>query len=67
MRKAVVEYTDSTVGAAEITVHAENLDEVIPRLTELLVRGGAKIIALQESKPSLEDVFISMTGRRLRE
>ncbi len=67
VKEAVVEYTDPTVGAGQITIHAENLDEVIPRLTELLVKGGAKIIALQESKPSLEDVFISMTGRRLKE
>lgn len=67
VKEAVVEYTDSTVGAAEITVHTERLDEVVPQLTELLVKGGARIIALQESKPSLEDVFISMTGRRLRE
>jgi len=67
VRKVVVEYTDSTVGAAEITVHTENLDEVIPRLTEFLVKTGAKIVALQETKPSLEDVFIAMTGRRLRE
>jgi len=67
VKEAVVEYTDSTVGAAEVTIHTENLDEVIPQLTELLVNAGARIIALQESKPTLEDVFISMTGRRLRD
>jgi len=67
VKEAVVEYTDSTVGAAEITIHAEDLDVVVPRLTELLVKGGARIIALHESRPSLEDVFISMTGRKLRD
>jgi hypothetical protein len=31
------------------------------------MRHGARIIALEQTKPTLEDVFISMTGRKLRD
>ncbi len=67
VEKAVVAFSDPVVGEATIKIHAEEAEEVIPSATEFLMRHGARIIALEQTKPTLEDVFISMTGRKLRD
>ncbi len=67
VEKAVVLFSDPVVGEATIKIHAEEAEEVIPTATEFLMRHGARIIALEQTKPTLEDVFISMTGRKLRD
>jgi ABC-2 type transport system ATP-binding protein len=67
VEKAVVAFSDPVVGEATIKIHAEEAEEVIPTTTEFLMRHGARIIALEQTKPTLEDVFISMTGRKLRD
>ncbi len=67
VKKAVVSFTDAVVGEATIKIHSEEAEQVIPSVTEFLIRGGARIIALEQTKPTLEDVFISLTGRKLRD
>ena len=67
VKKAVVAFTDPVVGEATIKIHAEEAEEVIPTATEFLIKSGARIIALEQTKPTLEDVFISLTGRKLRD
>ena len=67
VEKAVVLFSDPVVGEATIKIHTEEAEEVIPTATEFLMRHGARIIALEQTKPTLEDVFISMTGRKLRD
>ena len=67
VKKAVVAFTDSVVGEATIKIHAEEAEEVIPTATEFLIKSGARIIALEQTKATLEDVFISLTGRKLRD
>jgi ABC-2 type transport system ATP-binding protein len=65
--KAVVSFTDPVVGEATIKIHADEPEDVIPTATEFLIRSGARINALEQTKPTLEDVFISLTGRKLRD
>jgi len=67
VKKAVVTFTDPVVGEATIKIHSEEAEEVIPTATEFLIKSGARIIALEQTKPTLEDVFISLTGRKLRD
>lgn len=67
VKKAVVSFSDPVVGEATIKIHAEEAEEVIPMATEFLIKSGARIIALEQTKPTLEDVFISLTGRKLRD
>lgn len=67
VKKAVVSFTDPVVGEASIKIHSDEAEEVIPAATEFLIRSGARIIALEQTKPTLEDVFISLTGRKLRD
>lgn len=67
VQKAAVTFTDATVGEATIKMHVERAEEVMPMATELLIKGGARILTLEQTKPTLEDVFISLTGRKLRD
>lgn len=67
VKKAVIAFTDPTVGGATIKIHCDNAEEVMPAATEFLIRSGARIITLEQAKPTLEDVFISLTGRKLRD
>lgn len=67
IQKAVVEFTDATIGEAKIKIHAQKAEEVMPTATEFLIKSGARILSLEQTKPTLEDVFISLTGRKLRD
>jgi len=67
VKKSVVTFTDTTVGEAVIKVHAEKAEEIMPLTTEFLIKSGARILMLEQTKPTLEDVFISLTGRKLRD
>ncbi len=67
VEKAVIAFTDPTIGRATIKIHSANAEAVMPVLTEFLIRSGARIMTLEQSKPTLEDVFISLTGRKLRD
>jgi len=67
VKKAVVAFTDPTIGEATIKIHVEKAEEVMPIATEFLIKSGARIISLEQTKPTLEDVFISLTGRKLRD
>jgi ABC-2 type transport system ATP-binding protein len=67
VKKTIVTFIDSTVGEAKIKVYAEKSEDVLPSVTECLIRNGARIKTLEEIKPTLEDVFITLTGRKLRD
>jgi len=67
VKKAVIAFTDPTVGKASIKIHCDNAEEVMPAATEFLIKSGARIMTLEQTKPTLEDVFISLTGRKLRD
>ncbi len=61
------EVIDPAAGLTEILVHTNNAEETLPQLTETMVKLGVRVRLIEQSKPSLEDVFISLTGRRLRD
>ncbi|AIF70047.1 daunorubicin ABC transporter ATP-binding protein [Palaeococcus pacificus DY20341] len=42
-------------------------EEDLPRLVEWLVKNNAKILSVEEKEPTLEDVFIKLTGRTIRD
>src|SRR4051812_32655323 len=52
-------------GGYEIQVEA--LHRTVPELLALLARGGAELENLSTHSASLEDVFVSLTGRQLRD
>ncbi len=50
-----------------IKIHASNGKQVIPEMLGVLVKGGVEISNVKIATPTLEDVFISLTGRALRD
>ncbi|MDI3475256.1 MAG: type transport system ATP-binding protein [Thermococcaceae archaeon] len=42
-------------------------EEDLPKVVERLIRAGAKILSVEKKEPTLEDVFIKLTGRALRD
>ncbi len=50
-----------------IKVHSSNGKNVIPEMLGVLVKGGVEISNVKIAEPTLEDVFISLTGRALRD
>jgi len=46
---------------------AASLAEAVPALVEALERAGAKLVSLSTHRATLEDVFIALTGRELRD
>ncbi|USS41397.1 ABC transporter ATP-binding protein [Thermococcus aggregans] len=50
-----------------ITLRGQVDEEDLPKLVEWLVKRGAKIISVEQKEPTLEDVFIKLTGRGLRD
>ena len=51
----------------ELTLQATDGRAVLPGLIERLGQGGSRVVNLKVSEPSLEDVFIQLTGKALRD
>jgi ABC-2 type transport system ATP-binding protein len=54
-------------GAWSVALHAEDSRAVLPGLIELVGSRSGRIRHLEVVQPTLEDVFISLTGRQLRD
>jgi len=54
-------------GSREWLVHLSDPAQALPRAVEAISRAGAAVRHLQMVETSLEDVFIALTGRRLRD
>lgn len=52
---------------AGVSISVPNAGEAIPTLLRRLESNGLRISGLQMSQPSLDDVFLKYTGRRIRE
>lgn len=50
-----------------LRVHVEDPDETTPKIVSELVKRGYKLNMLKIDRPTLEDVFLRLTGRRLVE
>ena len=51
----------------KLRVHVDNPDIVSPKIVSELVRIGVGLKTLKITMPTLEDVFLRLTGRRLTE
>ncbi len=51
----------------KITIHADDGGRVLPRVIETIAQTGATVVATNMSHITLEDVFIQLTGRSLRD
>ena len=50
-----------------IKVHSNDGKNAIPEMLGILVKGGVEVSNVKIATPTLEDVFISLTGRALRD
>jgi len=48
-------------------VYSEDPDTLLPQISLDLFRVGVKIASVRVVKPTLEDVFLRLTGRRIVE
>ncbi len=51
----------------EVNMQAENSRTAIPRIVEHISGNGTRLVNMNIVKPSLEDVFIHLTGKALRD
>jgi len=56
-----------TVTEHGIVIEADEVSHTVGEITKVFARSGEKIIELSVSKPSLEDVFLKLTGAQLKE
>lgn len=64
---AQVTHRERTDGVVRLTVHTAAARELVPRVIDAARRESAELRNVQVLPVSLEDVFISLTGRALRE
>jgi ABC-2 type transport system ATP-binding protein len=50
-----------------VLVHVSELHSAVPALLQELARQGVALTELRTHSASLEDVFVGLTGRHLRE
>jgi ABC-2 type transport system ATP-binding protein len=53
--------------AGGLQLHVQGSDRLVPRIAASAERGGFDLVDLSVSEPSLETVFISLTGKELRD
>ncbi len=51
----------------EVSLHAQNSRLALPRIVEHISGNGTRLVNMNILKPSLEDVFIHLTGKALRD
>jgi ABC-2 type transport system ATP-binding protein len=51
----------------KIELHVEGSDRLVPRIVLAAEHGGFDLLDVSIAEPSLETVFINLTGRELRE
>jgi hypothetical protein len=48
-------------------LHSSSLIESLPKVLEAAKKSGKTIQAIRTHQPTLEDVFVALTGRHLRD
>jgi ABC-2 type transport system ATP-binding protein len=51
----------------EVNLHTQNSRTALPRIVESISGNGTRLVNMNVVKPSLEDVFIHLTGKALRD
>lgn len=54
-------------GTYELLIHHNNGEEIITEIMTRIYKNGIKLLNINVLEPSLEDVFIKLTGKKLRE
>ena len=65
--KNVYTASDGTEKSETLKVITDNPDDILPEVVSIIVKNETKVLSVQLSRVTLEDVFIALTGRSLRE
>ncbi len=67
LREAIPEITRSRVAEGALELHVSGSERLLPRIVSAAEKSGFDLDDLSVSEPSLENVFIQLTGKALRE
>ena len=67
LAEAIAEVTRTRVIEGGVEVHVREADRLVPRVVSAAEAAGFDLADLSVSEPSLETVFISLTGKELRD
>jgi ABC-2 type transport system ATP-binding protein len=62
-----LDYVKGVGGTSSMIVHVMDADETLIELSQYVVKRGGRIRNVSVRKQTLEDVFIKLTGRAIRE
>jgi ABC-2 type transport system ATP-binding protein len=65
--KDVAGVTRSRAADGRLELHVQGIDRLVPRIVLAAENGGFDLLDVSVAEPSLETVFINLTGRELRE
>ena len=65
--KTLDEVDSISVQNGKMILTVRNGESFIPRIFEAAQAAGAEILSVSMRKPNLEDVFLSLTGREIRD
>ena len=64
---ALIDGAVLTVAGADVTARARNGAQLVPKLLRGLDEAGVAVTSVEVNRPTLDDVFLNLTGRSLRE
>jgi ABC-2 type transport system ATP-binding protein len=67
LERAVDGVTRTRVIDGGVELHVEGSERIIPRVVSAAERAGFELVDLSVAEPTLETVFINLTGKDLRE
>ena len=67
LAKDVAGVTRTRAAEGRLELHVQGIDRLVPRIVLAAERGGFDLLDVSVAEPSLETVFINLTGRELRE
>jgi ABC-type multidrug transport system ATPase subunit len=59
-------YVKGVSGDTSLSIQVESADRSLIEISQYIIGKGGKIRAVSVRKPTLEDVFIKLTGRMIR-
>jgi len=67
LERDVIGVTRTRVFDGGVELHVKGADRIVPRVVAAAERGGFELADLAVAEPTLENVFINLTGKELRE
>ena len=67
LAKDVAGVTRTRAADGRLELHVQGIDRLVPRIVLAAEHGGFDLLDVSVAEPSLETVFINLTGRELRE